>query len=82
MLSLLNLNFALLSFGVSRFPLINPEKSLKMIIIHERLHNFKAMREKEAAVGRKKYKYCLIRVRFPDGFILQVSLIHQEKTHK
>jgi len=31
----------------------------------------KAMREKEAGVGKKKYKFCLIRVRFPDGYHLQ-----------
>jgi len=31
----------------------------------------KAMREKEAGVGRRKYKYCLVRVRFPDGFMIQ-----------
>ena len=30
-----------------------------------------AMRDKEASVGRRKYKYCLVRIRFPDGFILQ-----------
>ena len=32
------------------------------------------MRDKEAALGRKKYKYCLIRIRFPDGFILQGNI--------
>merc|ERR1712029_414306 len=31
----------------------------------------KAMREKEEARARRKYKYCLIRIRFPDGWILQ-----------
>jgi len=31
----------------------------------------KAMREKEEAKSRRKYKFCLIRVRFPDGWILQ-----------
>ena len=31
----------------------------------------KAMRDKEEAKARRKYKYCLIRIRFPDGWILQ-----------
>eukprot|EP00088_Acartia_fossae_P037297 TRINITY_DN3846_c0_g1_i1.p1 TRINITY_DN3846_c0_g1~~TRINITY_DN3846_c0_g1_i1.p1 ORF type:complete len:452 (-),score=134.37 TRINITY_DN3846_c0_g1_i1:465-1820(-) len=30
-----------------------------------------AMRDKEASVGRRKYKYCVVRIRFPDGYILQ-----------
>ncbi len=30
-----------------------------------------AMREREAAGGQRKYRYCLVRVRFPDGCILQ-----------
>ena len=32
-----------------------------------------AMREREEARGRRKYRYCLIRVRFPDGWLVQVS---------
>ena len=31
----------------------------------------KAMRDKEEAKAKRKYKYCLIRIRFPDGWILQ-----------
>lgn len=31
----------------------------------------KAMREREEARGRRKYRYCLIRVRFPDGWLVQ-----------
>ena len=46
------------------------------------------MREKEASVGRRKYKYCLVRIRFPDGFILQgtfsvyesISAVHEYVT--
>jgi UBX domain-containing protein 6 len=30
-----------------------------------------AMRDKEASVGRRKYRYCVVRIRFPDGYILQ-----------
>jgi UBX domain-containing protein 6 len=32
----------------------------------------KAMREKEESRERKKYRFALIRVRFPDGLVLQV----------
>jgi len=31
----------------------------------------KAMRDKEDARGRRKYKFCLLRIRFPDNFIIQ-----------
>lgn len=31
----------------------------------------KAMREKEDARGRRKYKFCLLRIRFPDNYIIQ-----------
>lgn len=31
----------------------------------------KAMRDKEDARGRRKYKFCLLRVRFPDNYIIQ-----------
>ena len=33
----------------------------------------KAMREKEEQREKRKYRYSLIRVRFPDGIVLQVS---------
>ena len=33
----------------------------------------KAMREREEQRERRKYKFTLIRVRFPDGLVLQVK---------
>ena len=33
----------------------------------------KAMREREVQRERGKYRYALIRVRFPDGIVLQVN---------
>jgi UBX domain-containing protein 6 len=38
----------------------------------------KAMREKEEQKSRRRYKYCLIRVRFPDGWVLQGTFSVQE----
>ena len=35
----------------------------------------KAMREREEMKERRKYRFCLIRVRFPDGLVLQVTQI-------
>ena len=35
----------------------------------------KAMREREEMKERRKYRFCLIRVRFPDGLVLQVTKI-------
>lgn len=34
----------------------------------------KAMREKDELREMKKYKFAIIRVRFPDGILLQVRL--------
>jgi hypothetical protein len=34
----------------------------------------KAMREKEEQREMRKYRYAVIRVRFPDGILLQVTL--------
>lgn len=30
-----------------------------------------AMRDKEASVGKRKYRYCVVRIRFPDGYLIQ-----------
>ena len=35
----------------------------------------KAMREREEQREKRKYRYTLIRIRFPDGLVLQVSNI-------
>ena len=37
----------------------------------------KAMREKEEQREKRKYRYTLIRIRFPDGFVLQVSKLSE-----
>jgi len=38
----------------------------------------KAMREREETRSRRRYKFCLIRVRFPDGWVLQGTFSVQE----
>lgn len=38
----------------------------------------KAMREREETRARRRYKFCLIRVRFPDGWVLQGTFSVQE----
>ena len=35
----------------------------------------KAMREREQQLEKRKYRYTLIRVRFPDGLVLQVGYL-------
>lgn len=44
----------------------------------ENMLRTKAMREKEEMKARRKYKFCLIRVRFPDCWILQGTFSVQE----
>ena len=39
----------------------------------------KAMREREAQMERRRYRYTLIRVRFPDGIVLQATFSVYEK---
>lgn len=41
------------------------------VVEREGMLRTKVMREKEEAKSRRKYKFCLIRVRFPDGWVLQ-----------
>ena len=38
----------------------------------------KAMREKEEKRERKKFRFALIRIRFPDGLVLQVQNLSSE----
>jgi len=38
-----------------------------------------AMRDKESSVGRRKYRYCVVRIRFPDGYMLQGTFSVYEK---
>ncbi len=39
------------------------------------------MREREELKERRKYRFCLIRVRFPDGLVLQGTFAIYEKFH-
>ena len=39
----------------------------------------KAMREREEMKERRKYRFALIRIRFPDGLVLQVKSGSTEK---
>jgi len=63
---------------------LNPEELKKEqerrteILEREGMLRTKAMREKEEIKSRRKYRYCLIRVRFPDGWILQGTFSVQE----
>jgi len=49
------------------------------IVEREGMLRTKAMREKEEMKSRRKYKYCLIRVRFPDGWVIQGTFSVQEE---
>lgn len=48
------------------------------IVERETMLRTKAMREKEEMKARRKYKFCLIRVRFPDNWVLQGTFSVQE----
>ena len=43
------------------------------LVEREGMLRTKAMREKEEQREKRKYRYTHIRVRFPDGIVLQVS---------
>jgi len=58
-------------FTISKEELKNEQANKKELLERESMLRTKAMREKEEAKAKRKYKYCLIRVRFPDGWILQ-----------
>lgn len=58
-------------FAISKEEIKAEQSSRKELLERESMLRTKAMREKEEAKARRKYKYCLIRVRFPDGWILQ-----------
>jgi len=45
----------------------------------ETLLRTKAMREREEMKERRKYRFCLIRIRFPDGLVLQGTFSVYEK---
>ena len=52
----------LLFFSIYRSDLAEGETMLRT----------KAMRERAEIKERRKYRFCLIRIRFPDGLVLQV----------
>lgn len=58
-------------FSISKEELKVEQGNKRDLLERESLLRTKAMREKEEAKARRKYKYCLIRVRFPDGWVLQ-----------
>jgi len=58
-------------FAISKEELKAEQTNRKELLERESMLRTKAMREKEEAKAKRKYKYCLIRVRFPDGWILQ-----------
>jgi len=58
-------------FSVSKEELKVEQANKRELLERESMLRTKAMREKEEAKARRKYKYCLIRVRFPDGWVLQ-----------
>jgi len=58
-------------FNLTKEELKAEQENRRDQIERESMLRTKAMREKEEARAKRKYKYCLIRVRFPDGWILQ-----------
>merc|ERR1712066_780725 len=58
-------------FAISKEEVKAEQNSRKELLERESMLRTKAMREKEEAKAKRKYKYCLIRIRFPDGWILQ-----------
>jgi len=58
-------------FNLTKEEFIAEHENRKDQVERETMMRTKAMREKEEAKSKRKYKYCLIRVRFPDGWTLQ-----------
>lgn len=58
-------------FNLTKEEVISEHENRKDQLERESMMRTKAMREKEEAKAKRKYKYCLIRVRFPDGWTLQ-----------
>ena len=58
-------------FSLSSEEVKKEHQSKSDLAEREAMLRTKAMRDKESGVGRRKYKYCLIRVRFSDGYMLQ-----------
>ena len=58
-------------FNLTKEELKAEQESKRDKLERESMLRTKAMRDKEEAKAKRKYKYCLIRIRFPDGWILQ-----------
>jgi len=65
-------------FNITGEELKKEQERKSEMVEREAMLRTKAMREKEEAVARRKYKYALIRVRFPDGWVLQGTFSVQE----
>merc|ERR1711862_435236 len=58
-------------FNLTKEELKAEQQRRSEVVEREGILRTKAMREKEEARAKRKYKYCLTRVRFPDGWVLQ-----------
>lgn len=58
-------------FSVTAEEVKREQRERTDIMERESMLRTKAMREKEAAGGQRKYRYCLVRIRFPDGYLIQ-----------
>lgn len=66
-------------FNISAEELKREQQARSEAVERESMLRTKAMREKEEQRERRKYKFALIRVRFPDGLVLQGTFSVYEK---
>jgi len=66
-------------FSISGEELKKEQERRSEVAEREGILRTKAMREREEQKSRRKYRYCLIRVRFPDGWLLQGTFAVQEQ---
>lgn len=66
-------------FAVSAEEVKREQQARSDAVERESMLRTKAMREKEEIRERKKYRFCLIRIRFPDGLVLQGTFSVYEK---
>lgn len=65
-------------FSISGEELKKEQERRTELADREGILRTKAMREREEQKSRRKYRYCLIRIRFPDGWLLQGTFAVQE----
>jgi len=65
-------------FSISGEELKKEQERRTELAEREGILRTKAMREREEQKSRRKYRYCLIRIRFPDGWLLQGTFAVQE----